>query len=433
MSRRCRFELFVVAVISSSPVGAATATWPEFRGPTGDGRADADVPLRWGESKGEKQRNIRWKTPIHGRGWSTPVVFGDQVWLTTATEDGKALLVICVARETGKIIYDRVIFKIAKPRLLGNPVNSYASPSPAIEPGRVYVHFGSYGTACIETKTFGTIWKRLDLACNHFRGPASSVVLFEDLLLLHYDGADAQYVAALEKATGDTRWHTSRSTDFGDIQPDGKPLRNGDFRKAYNTAFVIKTGDRYQMLSPGAKAAFSYDPLTGDELWTIRYPHQASASRSLFSPELGLAFINTGYSQAELWGVRVDGTGDVTDSHVVWKSKRSIPNRGSPVLIDKLLFMCSDNGIVSCVDAATGDQVWKQRIGGQYSSSAVYVAGRVYFFSEGGLTTVIEPGRKFKKLAENKVDAGFMASPAIAGDAFYLRTKTHLCRVEEMR
>jgi len=405
-----------------SPAGDS---WPEFRGPGGQGHSSTTgLPLHWSED-----RNVRWKTPIHGRGWSTPVVLGDQIWLTTGTEDGKDLFALCLDRQSGKILHDRRIFHVEKPRPLGNPVNRYASPSPVIEPGRVYVHFGSYGTACLDTAKAEILWQRRDLPCNHFRGPASSLVLFRDLLITQMDGVDVQYVIALQKKTGKTAWKTDRSTKFGDLDANGRPRGDGDFRKAFNTPLVTGEKGQERLISPGAKAAFAYDPLDGKEIWTVRYPGHSSASRTITGQ--GLAFINTGYSVAQLWAVRTGGRGDITETHVAWRCRKGAPNRSSPVLVGDLLYMVSDAGIATCLEARTGNPVWKERFGGHYSASLLHADGRVHFFSEEGLTTIIRPGSSFEVLARNQLDDGFMASPAVAGKALYLRTKTHLYRIEE--
>ena len=416
--------LIPLALIAT-PAGDGAGAWPEFRGPTADGRSPAEgLPLRWSETE-----NVRWKTPIHDRGWSTPVVLGRQVWLTTATADGKDMYAVCVDRETGAVVHDLRLFHNESPRPLGNDLNCYASPSPVIEPGRVWVSFGSYGTACLDTATGKRLWERRDLPCNHFRGPASSPVLFEGRLILHMDGSDHHYVVALDAKTGDTVWKTPRSTDYGDLDSEGKPRADGDFRKAFNTPFITRHGDRPVMISPAAKAAYGYDPRTGKELWQVRYPEHSSASRAVVLGDL--AFINTGYSRAQLWAVRLGGEGDVTGSHVAWKRDKSVPNRPSPVLVDGRIYTVSDKGVGVCLDARTGEEVWVERIGGNYSASPVCADGRIWFFSHEGKTTVVRPGDKLDVVAENQLDDGFMASPAIAGKAFYLRTRTHLYRIEE--
>lgn len=407
----------ILVVTVTGLAASAGENWPQFRGPGGDGQSDATgLPVTWSETE-----NVKWKTPIHDRGWSSPVVFGDRIWMTTATKEGQEMFVVCVDLETGKILHDVLLFDDHEPEPI-NALNSYASPTPAVEAGRVYVHFGTYGTACLDTVTGKTLWTRRDLRCNHFRGPGSSPLLFGDLLYLHYDGFDVQYVVALDKRTGKTVWRTDRSTDFG--------RTGGDFRKAFCTPIVVEIGGRLQLISPGSKAAMAYDPRTGRELWKVRYGIGFSTtSRPLFTH--GLVLINTGFGRPELWAVRSDGHGDVTDSHVEWKVTKGVPFKSSPVIVRDLIYMVNDSGIVSCVESTTGQLVWQKRIGGEYSASPIYADGRVYFFSHEDKATVIGPGRRFKLLAANKLDEGFMASPAVVGKALILRTKTHLYRIEK--
>ncbi len=401
--------------------------WPDYRGPRRDGVSEvANLPLRWSETL-----NVRWKMPIHGRGWSSPVIWGKQVWLTTATEDGKVLSVLCIDRNSGQILLDRKLFEVAKPRPLSNPINTYASPSPTIEEGRVYVHYGSYGTACLDTGTFEVLWERRDLPCDHWRGPASSPHLWEDLLFLHMDGADVQYVVALDKTTGANRWVTFRSADYGDLEEDGRPRASGDYRKAYNTPLVVDFQGEPQLISPSAKGAYGYDPRTGSEIWQISHGGHSSAPRTLYSD--GLVGISTGYigGTAQLWGVRLGGRGDVTGTHVAWKYARGSPKHSSPVLVDGRVYMMSNDGIATCLDFKTGKEIWKGRIGGLHSASVLYAGGRIHFFDEEGQTTIIQPGETLEILARNQLDDGFMASPAVADGALFLRTTTHLYRIQE--
>ena len=401
--------------------------WPDYRGPRRDGVSeDANLPLHWSETL-----NVRWKTPIHGRAWSSPVIWGKQVWLTTATEDGKVLSVLCIDRDSGRVLLDRKILDVAKPRPLSNPINTYASPSPTIEEGRVYAHFGSYGTACLDTGTFEVLWQRRDLPCDHWRGPASSPVLWKDLLFLHMDGADVQYVVALDKTTGANRWVTFRSVDYGDLDDNGRPRQSGDFRKAYNTPLVVDFRGEPQLISPSAKGAYGYDPRTGSEIWQISHGGHSSAPRTLYSD--GQVGISTGYigGTAQLWGVRLGGRGDVTGTHVAWKYARGSPKHSSPVLVDGRVYMMSNDGIATCLDFKTGKEIWKGRIGGHHSASVLYAGGRIHFFDEDGQTTIIQPGETLEILARNQLDDGFMASPAVADGALFLRTTTHLYRIQE--
>lgn len=418
-------QILLVLLLMSYPVMRAAGNWPQFRGPDGNGHSDArGLPLHWSEA-----RNVVWKTAIHDRGWSSPVIYEKQIWLTSASKDGRELFVLCIDRDTGKIIRDWKLFDVVHPQFV-HPFNTPASPTPVIEEGRVYITFGAAGTACIDTKTFRVLWERRDIECNHFRGAGSSPILFRNLLLMHFDGSDRQFVMALDKKTGQTVWQTRRSIDFQDLDENGKPAADGDLRKAFSTPHVERINGRWEMISLGAKAAYSYDPLTGKELWRVVERGQHSASTR---PVIGhgMIFFPTGFSAGQLFAVRTGGEGLITDTHVVWKVKRGVSNKPSILLVDDLIYMIGDTGIASCIDAKSGEQVWQQRIGGEYSASPLYADGRLWFFSEDGKTTVLKPGRVFEQVAENRLDEGFLASPAIAGRAFYLRTRTHLYRIEE--
>jgi outer membrane protein assembly factor BamB len=425
MPRSCSIARVLASILLALPAAAAgDDAWPEFRGPRGDGHSSAKgLPLEWSET-----RNVRWKTPIHGRAWSTPVVLGDQVWVTTATEDGKELSALCIDRGTGKVLFDKVLFRVEKPQPLGNTVNGYGSPSPAIEPGRIYVTFGSAGTACLDTRSFEVLWERRDLPCNHYRGPASSLVLFKGLVIFQMDGSDHQYIVALDGASGATAWKTPRSTDYGDLDANGRPRAEGDFRKAFNTPLIVEWNGAPLMLSAAAKAVYGYEPATGRELWQVRHANHSSASRPVFHQ--GMAFFNIGYSHAELWAVKAGGNGDVSASHVPWKNSKSVPNRASPVIVEGLLYMVSDKGVATCLEAESGAEVWQDRADGNYSASLLYADGRIHLFSEEGVATILKPGRKFEVLARNTLADGFMASPAAAGRELYLRTRSCLYRIE---
>ena len=406
------------------------ADWPEYRGPRADGHASAPgdtkpsgLPVQWSETE-----NVKWKTPIPDRGWSSPVVLGKQIWLTTATENGRDFFAICVEASSGRILFNEKLFHADTPEPLGNKVNSYASPSPVIEPGRVYVHFGSYGTACLDTQTFKVLWSRRDLPCRHFRGPASSPILYQDLLILTLDGIDLQYLVALDKRTGRTIWKTDRSAEWNDLNADGRPIGDGDFRKGFGTPFVISADGGTQMISVGAKAAYSYDPATGRELWKFKTSAHSPAPRPLFGR--GLVFIAAGRGKPEWLALRVDRRGDLTDADVAWRSTRNVPLAPSPLLVDDLLFSLTDNGVMCCLEAATGNEIWQERVGGEYYASLLYGDGNIYCFSQEGKITVLKAGRTFEVRATNNLGDGFMASPAVAGRALILRTKQNLYCIE---
>ncbi len=421
---------FALLVCLFGAGGAATETtptdWPEFRGPLGNGCTEATgLPINWSETE-----NIAWKTEIPHKGWSTPVVLGNQVWLTTATEEGHDFYAVCVDADTGSIKHNKKIFHTEDPEPLGNNVNCYAAPSPVIEPGRVYVHFGSYGTTCLDTETAKVLWERRDLECRHYRGPGSSPIIFDNLLVLSFDGVDVQYVAALNKDSGETVWKTDRSTVFDDLDANGQPKREGDYRKAFCTPLIIDAAGTPQLISLGAEAGFAYDPRTGREIWSTQHSGHSSSPRPVFGE--GLLYVTTGHGKTELWAMRVDGTGDVTGTHVVWKvGGRIPPKQPSPVLADGLLYLVSNDGLATCLEAKTGKEVWSERIGGDYMASPIHAEGRLYCPSTQGKTTVLKAGRDYEVLAVNRLDAGFMASPAVSGTALFLRTKTHLYRIEQ--
>jgi len=401
------------------------AQWPQFRGLDGLGTAStAKIPLTWSE-----ESNVRWKTAIHGRGWSSPIVIGNQVWVSTATPDGRELSALALDVESGKIVHDLKLFHVEKPQD-AHPFNSYASPTPAGEPGRVYVTFGSPGTAAIDTRTGKVLWERRDLQGDHFRGAGSSPIVFRNLLIMHFDAIDVQYVTALDTSTGKTVWTTPRSIDFKDLGADGKPKGDGDFRKAFATPRIVEVGGQPLLVSLGGKAAYGYDPMTGKERWRVEERRSHTPSTSPIAG-LGMVFYATGWDATQLMAVRPDGAGDVSATHVVWRFARSVPLKPSMLLVDGSIFMVNDTGVATCVDAKTGALVWQSRVGGTFSASPIHAAGRIYLFDEDGKTTVLEAGREFKVIAENQLDNGFMASPAVVGDALILRTSTDLYRIEQ--
>ena len=418
--------ILVFLLVIGAPLAYASDDWPQFLGPKGNGHSDArDLPLHWNETE-----NVVWKTLIHDRGWSSPVIWGNQIWLTTATSDGRRLYALCLDRETGRVLKDLKLFDVIQPQYC-HPFNTYASPTPVIEPGRIYITFGSAGTACIDTRSFHVLWERRDIECNHFRGAGSSPILFQDLLFMNFDGSDHQFVIALDKQSGKTVWMTKRSIDFQDLESNGKPTAEGDFRKAFSTPHVAMINGRPELISLGSKAAYSYNPNDGRELWRVEERGQYSASTR---PVVGLGkiFFPTGFSSGQLFAVRGGGQGVITESHVAWKVKRGVSNKPSILLIGERLYMISDAGIASCIEADTGKVLWQERIGGEFSASPAYADGKIWLFSEEGKTSVITPGKSFQLLTENQLGDGFMASPAIAGKSFFLRSRTHLYRVEKL-
>jgi outer membrane protein assembly factor BamB len=417
----CLKALLITGALIGSDATRAAENWSEFRGPGGTGHSDATgLPREWSETK-----NVVWKTPIHGKGWSSPVVWGKQVWLTTGTPDGKELSVLCIDRESGKIEHDVRLFQVEKPDELWMKYNSYASPTPVIEEGRVYVSFGTYGTACLDTKTGKPLWARNDLHCNHWRGAGSSPILDDGHLILTHDGYDVRYLVALDKKTGKTVWKSDRSHDFG------KNGKDGDSMKGFSTPIAIDAAGKHQLISPASSAAVSLDAATGQPIWWVTYPGHSPAQRSLFGN--GLVYVTSGAGK-ELIAIKPDGKGDVTNTHVVWKANKGIGHKPSPVLVDDLIFLVDDGANASCIDAMTGAVIWKQRVAGPaFSASPLYADGVIYFFAEDGSATVIQPGREYKEIGRNKLEGGkeCKQTPAIAGKSIFIRTESNLYRIEQ--
>ncbi|MCW5976994.1 MAG: PQQ-binding-like beta-propeller repeat protein [Bryobacteraceae bacterium] len=393
--------------------------WPQFRGPTGQGNsAETGLPLAWSESK-----NIVWKTPVPGRGWSSPAIQGDRIWLTSAADPeglaasvanlllrGRSLRAIALDRATGRIVHNVEVFRLTDAGSM-HAKNSHASPTPVVEGDRVYVHFGAHGTAAL-TSSGEILWKTR-LPYNHLHGTGGSPVVFGDLLIVSCDGTDVQYVAALDIETGRIRWKSNRSGAM-----------------AYSTPLVIRAEGVDQVISPGGLRAVSYDPRTGKELWWVRYGEGFSnVPRPVYRH--GLAYICTGFYQPALMAVRPDGKGEIGGSHVAWTERRSMPLTPSPVVEGDEIYTVSDNGIASCLDARTGKAHWRERIGGNHSASPVAADGRIYFLNEAGECTVIAAGKTYDKLAVNTLDGQTLASIAVSGGSLFIRSATHLYRIAD--
>ena len=411
--------LSTILIAFFASLAPASANWPDWRGPTGEGHSEATgLPLHWSETQ-----NIVWKTSIHDLGYSSPVVWDNQVWITTATKKGETLYAVCVDLTSGRIIHDVEVFHPERPQRIHRN-NSYATPSAVVEKGSVYVHYGSHGTACLDTKTGEVVWRRDDLNCNHLQGPVSSPILYEDLLILSLEGTDVQFVVALDKKTGKNVWRYDRPRE---LYENIEPLY---LLKSYHTPLVVEVNGTPQLINNGAMLVTGHEPRTGKELWRVLYRDDIPISRIVSGH--GLFFINSGGSPGatHLLAVRQGGVGDVTESHVVWKMTKDVPHESSPVLVGDLLYLLSDRGVLICKQATTGHTVWSERLEGQYGASLLYADNRIYISSKQGKTIVIEPGLTFRVLAVNELDGFLGASPAVAGKSLLLRTKTHLYRVQ---
>ncbi len=411
------------------------AQWPDRHGPTLDSHvnpADANgLPRSWSETK-----NIAWKTALHDEGHSSPVVLEGMVWLSAASADGKKQYVLGIDEASGALVHDKLLFENADPESLGGAkgFNNYAAPSCTLAPGAVYVHFGSYGTARLDPKTAKVAWQRRDIPCSHYRGPGSSPVLHGDKLVLTFDGVDQQYTTVLDTRSGKTLWRTDRSTRYGDLDKDGVPKRGGDMRKAYCTPGFATVGGKVQVLSVGSRAMQSYDLETGKEIWTLRHDNYNAAIRPVWLSNEGFALINTGSRAAHLFAIKLDAStrGDITESHVAWVRTKGNPRFAKGIYHAGLIYQVTDIGIASCIDARTGEEVWKGRVTGDYRSSPIIAGEHLYFFSEQGRGTILKAGRRFQELAVNEVEGmGTTACPAVSRGALFVRGKTHLYKIAE--
>lgn len=431
LSHHLIFCLFAgTALISNAQPATTPLFWPDKNGPTYDGIVPAAeaarLTLKWNSETGE---NIVWKTELDDEGHSTPVIGGDMIWFTAATTDGRKQFVYGIDRHSGKIVHHKLLFENPNPEELGNPLNNYAAPSPVLEADALYVHFGTYGTARIDPKTGATVWQRRDINVNHYRGPGSSPIVYGDFLILTFDGINAQFVTALDKATGRTIWKTERTTDYGDLDKDGQPTRGGDMRKAFHTPSVFELAGQPVLVSVGSRAAFGYDVHTGKELWTVRHGGFNAAIRPLRFRDL--LILNTGSERAETIAVRIDDRmrGDITGSHLAWKREKRNASESCPVIVNGLVFQVTRGGVVSCVDAATGKEIWEDRFTGQHLPSPIAIGDKLLFSNDRGDTRVIRTADKFELVGENKLPDAMTATPAVADGALFIRTKKHLFKV----
>jgi len=411
-------------VLYSCGGDSASENWTHFRGPELNAIAYVThVPVSWDE-----ETNIKWKTGIHGRGWSSPVVYGDQVWLTTASADGTEMFAVCVDFNTGEIIHDINVFSFDS-AIRKHDINTFASPTAAIEDGFVYVHFGSMGTACLNTDNGSVKWIRTDLECNHIQGPGSSAFLYGDLLILHFEGVDVRFIVALDKSNGKTVWKTHRPDEPYEAIP-------WIGTKAYVTPLLINVNGRDLIVSNGSATINAYDPKTGEEVWCI--VRGAESTVSMPFSENGVVYFETGFMVdgdgtrfSELLAVNPDGEGDITETNILWTERVAPLPLATPVIVNGLIYTVDSRRTMRCVDALTGGELWSHRLRSQFNSSPVYANGKIYFSSTRGETVVIAEGRELNILAGNKLDGEIWATPAILRNSILIRTDTHLYRISE--
>jgi outer membrane protein assembly factor BamB len=395
-------------------MAADLSDWPEFRGPTGQGIAAGATPgIVW-----TVEQSIAWKQAIPGLGWSSPVVYEGDVYLTTALLDGEekltSLRAIRVKGDTGAFLWDVEVFPWSGASQK-QPKNSFASPTPIVSEGKVYVHFGPMGTACLDTG--GTVlWRQTSLAYDTPHGNGGSPALSDGKLIFGGDDTQEPFVVALDGATGEVVWKTARSTEASK-------------KFSFCTPLVIEVAGRKLAVLPGSGFVGAYDVGSGAEVWRVNYGEGFSVvPRPVYAQ--GLVFVATGFADpCSVLAIRPDGTGDVTSTHLAWTSDEGAPHTPSMLAVGEELYFLSDRGSFSCVEAKTGALHWREDIGGRYSASPVYADGHIYVTDEDGKTQVFEAGITFKKIFENVLPEKTYASLALSGSAIFQRTETNLYRI----
>lgn len=435
----CHLSPLLICIVTA--VAVADDEWTQFRGPDGQGVSQATgLPTIWSETE-----NIVWKAAIPGEGHSSPVISGDQIWLTTAiaeklseaelqerlsaVKNSQGLLLagtlrlqaMCISRKSGEVLHNITLFTIEKPEPK-HALNSYASPTPVISGNRVFFHFGTYGTAAVNRETGELLWKNDSLKLEHQNGPGSSPIVWQDFVIVHLDGTDTQSIAALKGATGEIAWQTKRS---GQMDP------TPELQKAYGTPLLVELGDRPLIISQAANWVYGYDARDGKEIWKASYGKLGFSTVPRPVVRGDTVYVATSYMQSRLLAVKMTGEGDVTGTHIAWMSDKQIPQKPSMILLGENIYFVSDAGIVRCLNAENGDEKWFSRLDGDYSASPLAAEGRIYFFNQDGVCTVLKAGDAFEVLAKNSLDSAIMASPAVADKSLFARTATALYRIEQ--
>jgi outer membrane protein assembly factor BamB len=423
-SHHLNMPKLLIIITAALTTFASAEDWTQFRGPEGNGHTTAkNLPLTWSDTK-----NVTWKVPISGLGWSSPLHLGGKIYLTTAVpkdpnneKTDRSLRALCINAQNGQTLWDVEIFTqdgATTPDI--HKKNSHATPTPIIEDSKIYVHFAHEGTACLDL--FGKpVWKNRDLKYTPVHGGGGSPIIHKNLLIFHADAAQEPAIYALNKKTGKITWKTDRSTD-------------AKRKFSFSTPIIIDVAGQPQLISAHSGAVCAYDPDNGKELWRVNYGEGYSVvPRPVYGN--GIVYVCTGYDRANLLAIRVDekSKGDVTASHVEWEQNKRIPLNPSPLLIGNELYFVADNGTASCVDAKSGDEHWQERVGGGCSASPLYdsVQKRIYFQDEQGLCTVVAAGKDFKKLSENEVLPRTFANFAPIDGAIFIRSESFLYRIEE--
>lgn len=443
MQRNLAAILFVSLTMLSclSPVSAVAGqqtnpeTWTRFRGENGNGlTSGTNLPKDL-----SNPASVVWKTAIPGRGWSSPIILEKEIWLTTAIESGLQTLeepgdqeagpegtnpeprvllqAVCLDRTSGEVLKIVDLFDVVSPSPV-HSMNSYASPSPVADGLRVYCHFGTYGTAAIDRRTREVAWKNNENVIEHETGPGSSPILYGNKLIFHCDGTDQQYLCALDVETGKQVWRTGRS---GEMEPVGM------YKKSFCTPLVIERHGRQELISPAANWVYGYDPDTGEELWKIPYGKTGFSVVTLPLVAEDTLYVCTSFMESTVLAIDLGSNGPLDERAVKWRYKGQVPNMPTPLILDDAIYLVSDRGIMSCLNAKTGERLWQDRLGRAHSSSPVLVDGRILAGDHDGILYAIEPdSSELKLVGKYELDSQIMATPAALGDRLFIRTAKSL-------
>ncbi len=394
--------------------------WPEFRGPTGQGISTAKgVPTRWSPTQ-----NVVWKSAIAGSGWSSPVVIGELIYLTTAVPVGgadtpeadRSLRVVCLNARDGKSVWDKEVFVQKSgeaPKI--HKKNSHASPTVVANEGKIYAHFGHQGTACLDGTTGDIVWATREFGYQPVHGNGGSPVVVDDLLIFNADAAQSPAVIALEKSTGKLKWKFARESE-------------AQRKFSFSTPLVIEVGGARQLITAGSGVVNALEPQTGKEIWRASYGQGYSVvPRPIFSH--GLIFLSSGYDSPIALAIKPDGKGDVTATHIAWQITKRAPHNPSMVIAGDHLYMVADNGILSCIEPKTGKVLWEERTTGPISASLLVAGGNLYLQDEAGLGVVVKPGRMHQIVARNDLKERSLATPSVIATDLLIRTQGTLYRI----
>lgn len=406
MTRCLVFCTFVTVLLSLAP--ARGENWPMWRGPRGDGSSrEKNLPTHWDGPKGE---NIAWKTPLPGTGHASPIVWNDRLFTVTCREDRQERALLCLSAADGAVLWERAV--LTAPLEKKNRLNSYASSTPATDGRLVYVSFLDRDQMLVAAYDFdgNRRWLVRPGPFASVHGYCSPPVLFEDLVIVNGDHDGDAYLVALHRDDGRVIWKTPRENKT----------------RSYCPPIIRELAGRTQLILSGSKCVASYDPRTGRRHWIIDGPTEQFVASMVENGEL--LFLTAGFPEHHILAIRPDGTGNVTGTHVVWRTTKGCSYVPSPIVSPdgRFFLVVSDEGIASCFEAATGKRHWMERVGPHYSASLVSVDGLIHFLSDEGVTKIVRPGEKFDLVSENRLGERCYASPAIGGGRIYIRGEKNL-------